>query len=166
MGGEKIVTKLQNGQVESTKIAEEGELIIQNPTGEFYIPPGGEAAFLKRNTILPDQDTSPGQTFVCQAKGMSVIIPSSALKDSAGNHVVINAPWNAPQYGGPDCYYAATCNVIPDPEEEGKVVFQFSFDDRYILGYDERHATYGDALNKADDPAATNGRLEAARATN
>lgn len=120
--GEQVTTTLEDGTVETSNTANEGDVVITNPGGEQYII-GGEK-FAGRYEATEEEG-------VFRAKGMA-----RAVQNPTGADIEIMAPWGEPQYGGPDAMIA----TVFDPEQPDVVG-----DDRYIIGYEEFQTTYGPA---------------------
>ncbi|MBP9738996.1 hypothetical protein KBD20_04885 [Candidatus Saccharibacteria bacterium] len=118
--GEKIITTLADGTVETENIAGENDVIVTNPGGEQYIIDAEKAGKRYEPT---DEDG------VYRAKGMA-----RAIVNPTGQPIEITAPWGEKQFGNPDCLVATVFD--PDqPDEIGS--------DRYIIGADEFAETYG-----------------------
>ncbi len=118
--GETIVTRLQDGTVETTNTAGKNQVVVTNLGGEEYIIDADKAA--KRY----EETDEPG---VFRATGMARIIDNPT-----GGDVSVTAPWGEEQLGAADCKFAA----LYDPTQPEVVS-----DDRYILGAAEFAETYG-----------------------
>lgn len=115
-----VETVLADGTIETSNVADPGDVIVTNPSGEKYVLKPEN--FAKRYGSTDDPD-------VFRAKGMA-----RAVQNNTGSPVEIMAPWGEPQFGGPDCMIATVFDP-ENPEEIGA--------DRYIIGRKEFEETYG-----------------------
>lgn len=110
--GEKLVTTLKDGTVETSRVLNGGEHIVTNPSGEQYA--------IDVNTFESRYRHVDGDVY--QAVGQV-----RAVQNPMGEHVSIDASWGEKQYGGPRCYFAER---VDKPGE------------RYIIGENEFLETY------------------------
>lgn len=116
--GTRVETILTDGTAETVLVATaERRFRVTNPGGEQYL-----IAEDKRDERYEHID---GDRW--QAKGRIRAFPSPIL-----GHVVIDAPWGEPQYGGPGVMFAATI----EDEHDG------ISDNRYLIGATEFFDTY------------------------
>lgn len=127
---EEVKTTLADGTEETVNVAEPGDVVVTNPSGEKYV--------LKPDNFAKRYDATEEEG-VFRAKGMA-----RAVQNPTGADVEIMAPWGEPQYGGPDCMLA----TVFDPEQPGVIGA-----DRYIIGRDEFLATYAPAEEVLGPPA-------------
>lgn len=116
---EEVRTTLANGTKETVNVAEAGDVVVTNPSGEQYVLKPDN--FAKRYQATEEEG-------VFLAKGMA-----RAVANPTGADIQIMAPWGEPQYGGPDCMVA----TVFDPEQPDVIG-----GDRYIIGGAEFAETY------------------------
>jgi hypothetical protein len=116
---EEIRTTLANGAEETVNLAERGDMVVSNPTGEKYV--------LKPDNFAKRYEATE-EDGIYRAKGLA-----RAFQNPTGSDIQIIAPWGEPQYGDPDCMIA----TVFDPENP-----DFIGSDRYIIGGEEFQATY------------------------
>lgn len=119
---EEVRTTLTDGTEETVNVAEPGDIVVTNPSGEKYV--------LKPDNFAKRYDATDEEG-VFRAKGMA-----RAFQNPTGADVEIMAPWGEPQYGGPDCMIA----TVFDPEQPDVIG-----SDRYLIGGEEFRTTYGPA---------------------
>lgn len=117
--GEVVVTTLANGSQETTNTANDGDVIVTNPSGEEYILK--PESFSKRYEATEDDG-------VFLANGMARAIPNPT-----GSDIKIMAPWGEEQFGDAQCVVA----TVYDPTQPDVIG-----NDRYLIGGDEFVATY------------------------
>ena len=118
-GGESLQTILADGTVETTNIANPGDIIVTNPGGERYII--GASNFNLRYEATDENG-------VFRAKGKARIVPNPT-----GRPIKIVAPWGEEQFGGPDALIA----TVYDPNNPDEISAN-----RYIIGRSEFNTTY------------------------
>lgn len=119
---EEVRTTLADGTEETVNVAEPGDVIVTNPSGEKYVLKPDN--FAKRYKAT-DEDG------VFRAKGMA-----RAVQNPTGTEIEIMAPWGELQNGGLDCMIA----TVFDPEQPDVIGL-----DRYLIGDDEFKTTYAPA---------------------
>ncbi len=116
--GEKVTTTLADGTIETINIAEKGDIIITNPSGELYL-----LATEKFNQQYEGLGQGRYRTKdACRA-----------FKNPTGKNITIIAPWGDEQHGGPNAMLA----VAVDPANPDTIGA-----DRYIIGGKEFAETY------------------------
>lgn len=105
---QKVSTIVGDGFLETEDIAPIGSYIVTNPDGERYIL--SDEKFRSRYILLE------GKTY--QAIGSI-----RAFQNTTNENVEILAPWNAPQFGQSDCWFAMSL------DSDGDMVLK----DRYII---------------------------------
>lgn len=122
-----VRTVLKDGTEETVNIAKPGDYIVTNPGGEQYVM--SQENFDKRYAAYEGSGwgNEPSNTY--QAKG-SV----RAIQNPTGQPITITAPWGEEQHGDERCYVVSAYDPNKPNEVSG---------DRYIIGYDEFHETYG-----------------------
>jgi hypothetical protein len=126
-----VVETIVNGDfVETVNVAQPGDYIVTNPSGEKYILK--EENFLKK--YIPTDNPT-----VFNARGLIRVIKNPYKKP-----VTIIAPWGAEQHGDKDCYFAL--NVEGD-----------DLTDRYIIENKAFHETYARKNENKYSPADYNG---------
>lgn len=97
-GGERVVTTLPDGTVETENTALPGDAIVTNPGGEQYIVDA--SMFAKR------YKPKPGEEGVYTAAGYC-----RAVRNFFGQPISILASWGEKQRGAADCLIADTFNT-------------------------------------------------------
>jgi PGDYG protein len=116
--GERIVTVMSSGHVETSVTCDGGEWVITNPGGELYVISAEK--FARRY--------EPADDGRYRAKGII-----RAFRNPAGVPVTILAPWGEDQVQDGDCMFAT--EFFPgDPGRIGS--------DRYLIGAAEFAETY------------------------
>lgn len=110
--GQKLITTLKNGTVETSRILSGDECIITNPSGEQYA--------VSKENLIAKYDKNPDGTY--SAKGQI-----TAVKNPFGRDITIIAPWGEEQHGDASCYIAQSST---------------DENDRYIIGHNEFIETY------------------------
>jgi hypothetical protein len=128
---EEVRTTLANGTEETVNVAEEGDVVVTNPSGEQYV--------LKPDNFAKRYETTDEEG-VFRAKGMA-----RAFQNPTGGDIEIMAPWGEPQYGDADCMLA----TVFDPATPDVIGA-----DRYIIGGAEFRETYAPYAEVYGDPTA------------
>lgn len=89
--GEKLITMLSDGTVETTRILTGGEMVVTNPSGEGYAI--DEDKFHNLYEV--------GEQGFWTPKGRI-----RAIQNPTGTPIEIMAPWGEPQYGDELCFIA------------------------------------------------------------
>ncbi len=105
---QKVTTIVGDGFLETEDIAPIGSYIVTNPDGERYILQSEK--FSSRYTLLAGN--------LYQASGSI-----RAFRNVTNGDVEILAPWNAPQFGQHDCWFAISL------DESDEMILK----DRYII---------------------------------
>lgn len=116
---EEVRTTLADGTEETVNVAEAGDVVVTNPSGEKYV--------LKPDNFAKRYEATE-EDGVFRAKGMA-----RAVDNPTGSEIEIMAPWGEKQFGGMDCLIA----TVFDPEQPDVIGA-----DRYIIGRQEFEATY------------------------
>lgn len=117
--GEVITTVLDDGTVETSNVAGDGDLVVTNPGGESYLVT--KEVFNKRYK----ETGTPG---IFQAQGMVRAVPNPT-----GTQVAITAPWGEDMVGDKDCWIVEAVDTT-DPASRSN--------DRYLIGGAEFVDTY------------------------
>ncbi len=115
--GERVITKVKGDLKESVRIANKGDWVVTNPSGEIYAIPDREFRVRYRGTDVLDVYEACG---FCQA-----------FPNPFGEPIEVAAAWGAPQRGGADCFIADTC------DEDGILTGE-----PYLIAADAFAATY------------------------
>lgn len=115
--GERLVTTLADGTVETARELGIGQMVITQQSGSQYAIPA--ELFHSRWTWNGTEYESTGQI--------------RAVRNPWGERIVIDAPWGERQFGGADCWVAVRL-------DDGKVS-----DNRYLIGAGEFADTYKEA---------------------
>lgn len=115
---EEVHSILSDGSLESTRIAQIGDFIVTNPTGEEFV--------LDRKTFL-ERHQPTGNSNEYLANGFIRAIPNPY-----GQQIHVKTVWGE-QSGSDQCMIAA----IFDPKEPEKVS-----EDRYLIGLHEFRGSY------------------------
>jgi len=91
-----VVTTVGNGFTETTNVAQAGDYIVENPSGEKYV--------LKKDNFSSRYDPTE-ISGVYKAKGTI-----QAIKNPYGKSITIKAPWGEDQFGDEECYLASSPN--------------------------------------------------------
>lgn len=116
--GEKVITTLANGQEETVNIANAGDFVVINPSGEQYIV--SEKKFLNRYQKTDEKG-------VYQTKGSC-----RAIKNPFGKPIEIMASWGEPQTGDENCMIADVCDEKGDNmDDEPYLIDSAAFTETY-----------------------------------